>query len=319
MASLNSNLRKVTCNHVLAISVVIPLYNKEHRVGDCLRSVMRQTVSPYEIIVIDDGSSDNSARLASEVLTEYKGSWRLISQENSGVSVARNAGVEASSTELVAFLDADDEWTPDFIARMTFLARDYPNASLYCSTHDVVDESRGRRSVRPDLPLNFRGYVPDFFRASLRGGIANSSKVVVRKSVLRRFGGFPAKVKAGEDLYVWMVIASGYLVAFEDFVGAVVVSNPEEGRLQRANESPYPLVYYAKGLRHQTLSTSARKYLWRIFHVHFFGALLNGNQEVAARNLSFARVIFPRKTIIYQTFLHAPDWLFRAASRLLKR
>ncbi len=93
------------------ISVVIPLYNKEPYIKRAIDSILAQKIQDYEIIVIDDGSTDKSA----EVVKSFPDPRiRLIQQENAGVSAARNRGIEEAKAELIAFLDADDEWTPIF-------------------------------------------------------------------------------------------------------------------------------------------------------------------------------------------------------------
>ena len=93
------------------ISVVIPLYNKEEQIADTLQSIFAQTFQDFEIVIVDDGSTDNSVE---EVEKFDDSRIRLIHQTNAGVSAARNRGIEEARGELIAFLDADDEWKPEY-------------------------------------------------------------------------------------------------------------------------------------------------------------------------------------------------------------
>lgn len=93
-------------------SVVIPLYNKEHYIAGTLRSVLTQTFPDYEVIVVDDGSTDHSLQACKEVRSDK---IRVVQQANQGVSAARNKGIELAAGEYICFLDADDTWHPDYL------------------------------------------------------------------------------------------------------------------------------------------------------------------------------------------------------------
>ena len=112
----------------MIISVVIPLYNKEKKIEYTLKSVFTQTFQNFEIVIVDDGSTDNSVEEV-EKFTDSR--IRLIHQTNAGVSAARNRGIEAASGELIAFLDADDVWMPEYLATQYGLYQKYPECSVY--------------------------------------------------------------------------------------------------------------------------------------------------------------------------------------------
>lgn len=301
------------------IAVVIPLFNKERRIGAALQSLADQSVAPAQVVVVDDGSTDGGALVVGEFARRCAIPVELVTIPNSGVAVARNVGVAATRCELIGFLDADDEWTPTFVERMARLAVDFPDAGFYGCSHLRRRGASADGIIRPGLPPGFRGYVPDFFSASLAGGVANSSKVVVRKSALSSIGGFPQGVKAGEDLYVWMRLATHHACAFDDFIGAVVNQEPDESRGRRAGEISYPLVYYAAAEeRRRELSDAARRFLWRVFYVHFFAALIAGDKALARGLLACARTIFA-KAALSRVFLFVPApilrWLAHMAGR----
>lgn len=191
------------------ISVVIPLYNKEREVGEALRSVLAQTLRPVEIVVVDDGSTDGGAAVV-RAIAAGEPLVRLIEQPNAGVCVARNRAVAAATGDYIAFLDADDAWRPGFLAEIAALIGEYPGCGLYCTAFDI----RSHEGEFPaDCPAE-RGIVANFFRDSAHRYIAIPSASCVPRAVFDAAGGFPAGMKLGEDLYLWIKIARRWPVCF---------------------------------------------------------------------------------------------------------
>lgn len=115
-------------------SVVIPLYNKEDYIETTLKSVLNQTFADFEILVINDESTDDSV---AKIIKINDQKIQLYSQKNQGVSVARNLGVEKSKGKLIAFLDADDYWFPNHLEELAKLYHNFPNCGMYCSRHKI--------------------------------------------------------------------------------------------------------------------------------------------------------------------------------------
>lgn len=194
-----------------SISVVIPLYNKEREIAGTLRSVLAQTLRPKEIVVVDDGSTDRSAEVVETVAAgEGCGLLRLVRQSNAGVSVARNRGGAEARGEYLAFLDADDRWEAGFLAEIAALIREFPGCGIYSTAFRVV----GREGRFPAPCPERRGVVDNFFRDSAHRYISIPSASVVPRRVFDEVGGFPAGMKLGEDLYLWIEIARRYRVCF---------------------------------------------------------------------------------------------------------
>ena len=194
-----------------SISVIIPLYNKEREIAGTLRSVLAQTLQPAEIVVVDDGSTDRSAEVVETVAAgEGGGAIRLVRQSNAGVSVARNRGAAEAQGEYVAFLDADDEWESGFLAEIAALIREFPGCGIYSTAFWVVD---GKGRFPAPCPER-RGVVDNFFRDSAHRYISIPSASVVPRQVFDEVGGFPAGMKIGEDLYLWIEIARRWPVCF---------------------------------------------------------------------------------------------------------
>lgn len=175
------------------VSAIIPAYNQGGFVEEAVRSVLAQDVPPSEVIVIDDGSTDDTATR----LDAYRGRVRVVSQENQGVSAARNRGVALSSGALVAFLDADDAWLPGKLRAQRALFESDPGMGLvHCGVEEI--DGRGRRlGVRLD---GQEGWVADrmlfFGTGVILGG---GSAAVIRRDLLRQAGGFDERLSTSAD------------------------------------------------------------------------------------------------------------------------
>lgn len=255
-------------------SVVIPLFNKSYSIRRAVDSVISQKHPCKELIIVNDGSTDDSAEIVElEFQREIeKGLIKLIFQQNAGVSAARNKGISESGNDFICFLDADDEWNEDHLEKIYQLISDFPNADLYCTT--FMKSISGRSSVVGSnaLPLGFRGYVPDFFKWSTKGSVAKSSVACVRKSALTRIGGFPAGIVAGEDLITWILLALNGGVVAERAHTVTVYIEDDQSRSSRSLSVPYPLVYFAGNKSFKT-TRSLNGYLFMIFAKHFIASL----------------------------------------------
>lgn len=200
----------------LAISVVIPLYNKAPHIKKTLESVLSQSSPANEIIVVDDGSTDGGAEVVKLLAENYP--IKLIQQKNLGVSAARNTGVTYASSEFVAFLDADDWWLPNHLSVLRMLIHKYDEASLFSTAHVIVREGKIYRPKSYFEP-EWSGYVDRFFYAYSKGlSLVNSSTACVRKEALIAVNGFPIGVKRGEDIICWINLALNYKVAHAEIV-----------------------------------------------------------------------------------------------------
>lgn len=196
------------------ISVVIPLYNKEKQIANTLSTVLSQSYQDFEIIIVDDGSTDGSVE---EVHKIKNARIRLIHQANAGVSAARNRGIEEARGEYVAFLDADDEWKPEYLATQYFLTRKYPQCDVFACNYEFRNaEGNVRPTIVRKLPFGGEdGVLSNYFEvASHSHPPLWTSAVMVRKSAIQAVGGFPVGVKSGEDLLTWARLAVQNFIAF---------------------------------------------------------------------------------------------------------
>ncbi|MFM2007656.1 MAG: hypothetical protein RLZZ09_3311 [Pseudomonadota bacterium] len=196
------------------ISIIMPLYNKAEQVLTTLASVQGQSLQEWELIVVDDGSTDaGAARLRA------LGDERIccVSQDNQGVSAARNRGIALARAELVALLDADDTWQPEFLATIVALARDFPQAGWFATGYRIQypDGTPHDNRLR-GIPADFRrGILPDYFQVAMQSDPpAWTSAVACRRAAIERVGGFPRGIGSGEDLLTWARLAVVYPLAY---------------------------------------------------------------------------------------------------------
>ncbi len=201
----------------MRFSVIIPLYNKAPYIEKALRSVIAQTFTDYELIVVDDGSTDDSAINAERVLSGSSIPFQLIRQENAGVSMARNNGVALSRGDYLCFLDADDWWNPSFLQEISNLIGEFPDAGIYGTSYTIVNESKHKTRIAPiALEPGFeKGYINycQVYAKTLAMPLTSIS-VAIPRAVFDEMQGFPKGIKLGEDFLLWIKIALKHKVAF---------------------------------------------------------------------------------------------------------
>lgn len=224
-------------------SVIIPLYNKAPYVAKAIGSVLSQTFSDYELVIVDDGSRDNSASIAAQAI-EGQSNCRLLRQENAGVSAARNNAVKVSHGDYLCFLDADDWWDPAFLEEMSCLIKEFPDAGIYGTSYTIVNETKRKTRVAPlgVAPGFTKGYINycQVYAKTLAMPLTSIS-VAVPRAIFDEFEGFPKGIKLGEDFLLWIRIALKYKVAFLNrplayYNQDVETADRGTGRLHRPEE-----------------------------------------------------------------------------------
>jgi glycosyltransferase involved in cell wall biosynthesis len=196
-----------------SVSVVIPLFNKEKEVLRAVNSVLSQTINDFEVVVVNDGSTDKGPDL---VRDSKDPRIKVIDQNNSGVSAARNRGITESRAELIAFLDADDEWKNNFLETIMYLKDKYPFCCAYATSYLYFDGNSYRAPLLKGLPKNFKeGILFDYFEiANQSDPPLCSSAIALKKDAINAIGRFPVNIKAGEDLLTWARLASRCDIAY---------------------------------------------------------------------------------------------------------
>lgn len=207
-------------------SIVIPLYNKGPFIARAVESVLNQTVRDFELIVVDDGSTDGGGR---KVAGFDDPRIRLIPQGNCGRSGARNRGIAESRADFTAFLDADDAWKPEYLESIARLIDKFPGAGAYATAYEIMLPGGRVISARYQgiPPPPWQGLLPSYFRSAMGSPPVCSSAVTIPKKVFREVGTFPVEVPLGEDLDMWGRIAIRYPIAFSSTVAACYIQQDQ--------------------------------------------------------------------------------------------
>lgn len=200
-------------------TVVIPLYNKEHFISATLHSVLAQTFTDYEILIVDDCSIDGSLAIA-ENFTNNKIS--LVKHSvNLGLSAARNTGIKHASSHYIAFLDSDDLWKPFFLEKMHELIQTFPEAGLFGAAYEEVYDGISLEVAKNiDAETEKMSLISDFFMANAHQPIFCFSSVVVKRAVFDVAGFFNENITLGEDVDFNIRAGQHFKVAYYNQVSA---------------------------------------------------------------------------------------------------
>lgn len=226
-------------------SIIIPLYNKSTSIKNTIDSVLAQTYCEYEIVVVDDGSTDESA----DVVTQINDNRiRLIRKDNGGVCSARNRGIKEAKYDYIALLDADDGWDKDYLAEQVNLIHDFPEAAMWGINFAELYDGKLIRELPTGLPKGFRGVVKGYFDKTLQNGRISdlfcSTSVVIRKSAFDVAGMFDERIKYSEDIDMWYRIIANYPVVFYDRYMSFYYYDAENRAMNRNRQLRYWLPFF---------------------------------------------------------------------------
>lgn len=295
-------------------SVITPLYNKADYIKKSVQSVIDQTLTEFELIIIDDGSTDNSL----EIVQQFNDiRIRIINQKNAGVSTARNNGVKAAKNEYIAFLDADDWWAPDYLAEMSKLIKQYPNAGLWTAKYYKVKYGKNIEA-NIGLEKNFsEGYINYFeVYAKTMWMPIYPPTVIIPKEVFNEFNGFKLILKMGEDFDLWVRIALKYKIAYLN--NALVYYNQDVDASNRAvgrgriwkPENHY--IFQLEYLKNEEKANPSLKYLLdklrlrALFRYHI-KCVYREDKERVLREIDFSK-----QPISWRLKYKLPVWMIRS-------
>ena len=191
----------------MKVSVIIPTFNRFNLISRAIDSVLSQTIKPFEIIVVDDGSSDNTSTF---IKNNYK-SVKLIKQKNLGVSKARNVGIKNSSGDWIAFLDSDDEWKKNKLEVQIKSLSEYDYYSV-CHTNEIWI----RNGIRVNQKKRHQKYGGDIFDKCLDICRISPSSIIFKKNIIDEVGWFDEGLPICEDYDLWLRITANFKILFID-------------------------------------------------------------------------------------------------------
>jgi glycosyltransferase involved in cell wall biosynthesis len=203
----------------IKISVIIPVYNRSGTIKRAVDSVLSQTVKPYELIVVDDGSTDETG----DLLKSYGNRIILLRQENRGVSAARNAGIKIARGNWIAFLDSDDEWLSEKLQ----YAVEYIRKNRQCKIFQT-EEIWIRNGKRVNAKVKHKKLSGYIFKESLDLCLISPSAVVIKKELFEEIGGFDEYLPVCEDYDMWLRITRKYPAGLDERFGIIKYGGHED-------------------------------------------------------------------------------------------
>jgi glycosyltransferase involved in cell wall biosynthesis len=306
-----------------SVSVIIPTYNYGSFIGEALKSVFEQTFQDFEIIVVDDGSTDKTR----ELVGSFGEKVRYFYQAQQGPARARNKGITESRGEFIAFLDADDVWLPTKLEKQIRLFKENPRLGMALTDNFLFDEAGIYREY-----VNKKGYlitgdvVANIF---INSGVVTPT-VVVRREVFDKVGLFEENLYIAEDDNMWIRIAAEYEVDIVDESLAKI--RDHRGRTMRVSDKLIESVEkniellttkYGSKVADKIKPLAARKYN-QIYFSQGYGLFDSGDYREARAMFKKALKVNPgnRKTMIYIFATYIPSWTYsflRLGKRLISR
>ena len=250
----------------MRFSVVIPLYNKEKYILNTLDSVLNQSYRDFEVIVVNDSSTDNSLSLVSTIKDKR---LKIYTIPNGGVSLARNYGIKKSNGEYIAFLYGDDIWKQNHLQVISNMINKYNNCGLYFTSYDYLYPSGKFHNMNfikknhcvivfddyCEMIMANKGYTPCW-----------TGVIVVKKNILEAMNGFPVGIKAGEDLDLWLRIGLKYPTCYSSENTASYLQDTENNSQQ--GQTLNNVFNYEKWYSYDTNNKLLHKYVTNMLIAH---------------------------------------------------
>ena len=262
-------------------TVIIPLYNKEKYIENAIKSILNQTFTDFELLIINDCSSDKSVEIASEFISEKV---QLIHHEkNSGLAATRNTGIKKATSNYVTFLDADDLWKPHFLEKIFNLIQNFPESRIFGTNYEEIWEKtiKNPHNGSESLPKDFTGYV-NFFKINLKQGIYNHGSVCLHKEVYEKVGFYNENIQLSQDLDFNIRANFHYKLAYDNSVQMSYFMQTEN-QLTRSSIVNKTIPDYNKYEDWTKSNSDLKKYL--DFERYVLGKRLKKNNDLRWKNM----------------------------------
>lgn len=198
-------------------TVIIPLYNKEKYIENAIKSILNQTFTDFEVLIVNDCSTDKSVAIASEFLSEKV---QLIHHEkNSGLAATRNTGIKKATSNYVTFLDADDLWKPHFLEKIFQLIQNFPEAKIFATNYEEIWDKviKKPHNELTSSVKHYSGYI-NFFKTNIKQGLYNHGSVCLHKEVYEKVGYYNENIQLSQDLDFNIRANYSYKLAYDNSV-----------------------------------------------------------------------------------------------------
>ncbi len=276
------------------ISVVIPLYNKEQYIKNTIESVLNQNFKDFEIIIVDDGSTDRSLEIAKQYKQE---NIKIISQKNQGVAVARNKGVELATGELIAFIDADDIWLSNHLSEINTLCQNFPEEKIFATAYYLKIKNKQYPVVH-----NFKDkytLLKPYYRYDQGHTLFYISNFAIKKSIFEKSKGFKPGID-GEDTEFFIRIGQKQALGYSKEITMIHLKEAENSLFNRYKlEKKIKLLDFFKN--DEQNDPDLKAYLDKHRFAWIMEASMNGKHDIAQRlkkDLSFKTLNAKQKILI---------------------
>jgi len=262
-------------------SVVISVYNKEKHISKTLKSVLAQTIQDFEIVILNDGSTDNSE---AEILKFKDERIRYFSEENMGAGAGRNYVIKKAKGNYIALLDADDYWYSFYLEEQSRIIEKYPEESVFATNSEIIKGSKKiERNYSIDIS-NKTDLLTDFFKASYLTSIVNSSSTVIHKDVFEKVGYYDPSFKTGEDTDLFIRIGISYKIVFNTRVCTSILVLKDS--LSRTAKKVAEKASFDKFEKYEPENPFLKKYIDLNRYSLCLLAKLEGNKEAFHNNFT---------------------------------
>lgn len=240
-------------------SVVVTVYNKAHFVEKTIKSILNQTYQDFELIVVNDGSTDSSLKVLNTIKDNR---ITIYSTKNQGVSAARNYGLKKAKHQFVALSDGDDLWLDNHLDELKKLIDAYPTCGIYATSYKKqFFESYTTKPNFSNVEHPFFGVVDDYFKTSLADNILWTSAVCIPNKIIKQGFIFDETIGCGEDIDLWISIAKTFKVGFSSEVTALKMIHTEDNHLSLTKNIPDLITVIDKHKDDEKTNSSLKAYL----------------------------------------------------------
>ena len=260
-------------------SVVISVYNKEAFIATTLKSVLAQTFQDFEIIIRNDGSSDNSGP---EILKFKDKRIKYYPGANIGASGARNFLIDKAKGSYIAFLDADDFWYPYYLEEQIRMISQYPEESIFATASAIKRNGKIFENKYSLKTENSQIQIIDYFMGSTLTSLLHSSSTVIRKNVFEKIGYYDTNLKSGEDIDLYIRIGLNYNIVFSSKVCSVYIirKNSLSQTANKISDKPN----FTKYEKFEADNPGLKKFLDLNRYANALSAILEGNKNAFSEN-----------------------------------